>query len=463
MLIALVWSSLAFSGEIHDAAMNGDLERVKALLKDNPNWVLSKDDAGRTPLHWAAAKGYKEIAELLLASKAEANAKNNTGLTPLDYATLNKHADLVELLRQHGGQNAFSPKQPSPAAPAQASRTIPMDQRSFSSEIHHAAMIGDLEKVKALIKDNPNLALSILDAAVIGDLEKVKALIKDNPNLVLSKDETGRTPLDYAELYHHTNLFIWLRQHGARSWRERNAPTNATILMAPRSFSSEIHDAVRNRDLEMVKAILKNNPDLVSSKDDGMTPLHWVCRAEIQHQVITYSMNMNSSATGTAEQNNAATGTTRFASSNVFAIAKVLIANGAEINVKDNFGETPLLLAAYSGYIDVVQLLLDNKAEINSKANDGAIPLHLAAAKGHKDVVELLLANKAEVNAKDNDGWTTLHYAASGGDKDVVELLLAKGLDVNAKANDGRTPLHLATAKGHADVAELLRQHGGHE
>ena len=54
-LVALVWSCLAFCGEIHDAAEDGDLEKVKALLKANPDLVNSKDTNGMTPLHFAAA------------------------------------------------------------------------------------------------------------------------------------------------------------------------------------------------------------------------------------------------------------------------------------------------------------------------------------------------------------------------------------------------------------------------
>jgi ankyrin repeat protein len=64
-MVALAWSSLAFCGEIHDAAKSGDLEKVKALLKGNPNLVFSKDTNGRTPLHCAALQGQKNVAELL--------------------------------------------------------------------------------------------------------------------------------------------------------------------------------------------------------------------------------------------------------------------------------------------------------------------------------------------------------------------------------------------------------------
>ena len=78
-LLALAWGSPAFCGEIHDAAEQGDVGKVEALLKGNPDLVLSKDDSGDTPLHWAALNGHKEVAELLLARKADVDAKNSNG------------------------------------------------------------------------------------------------------------------------------------------------------------------------------------------------------------------------------------------------------------------------------------------------------------------------------------------------------------------------------------------------
>ena len=69
-LILVSWSNLVLAGEIHEAVKNTDLVKVKSLIKDSPDLVFSKDEDGFTPLHLAAANGYKDIAELLLASKS---------------------------------------------------------------------------------------------------------------------------------------------------------------------------------------------------------------------------------------------------------------------------------------------------------------------------------------------------------------------------------------------------------
>jgi len=65
--------------------------------------LRNRQGTGWTPLHWAALEGHKGMAELLLANKADVNAKDNKGYTPLYYAADKGHKDVVDLLRQHGG------------------------------------------------------------------------------------------------------------------------------------------------------------------------------------------------------------------------------------------------------------------------------------------------------------------------------------------------------------------------
>jgi hypothetical protein len=104
---------------------------------------------------------------------------------------------------------------------------------------------------------------------------------------------------------------------------------------------------------------------------------------------------------------------------------KALISNPDFVFSKNEFGVTPLHRAAEGGYKDVVELLLAHRADVNAKDNDGDTPLALAA-------------------------WDPYIYV------DVTKILLAHGADVNAKDNNGQTPVQIAQASNNSYVAELL-------
>jgi hypothetical protein len=87
---------------IDSAASAGDVVSVEALLKEHPDLASSQNNAGKTPLHLAALAGSKEIADLLLASKADVNARAVDGLTPLHEAAQSGHKDIAALLLAHG-------------------------------------------------------------------------------------------------------------------------------------------------------------------------------------------------------------------------------------------------------------------------------------------------------------------------------------------------------------------------
>jgi ankyrin repeat protein len=110
LVLALLWISLVSScykadvegSEIRGASMTGDLAKVQALLDHNHGLVSSTNREGWTALHYAAAYDHKDVAELLLASKADVNARTERGFTPLHVAVYYGQRDLVALLLAHG-------------------------------------------------------------------------------------------------------------------------------------------------------------------------------------------------------------------------------------------------------------------------------------------------------------------------------------------------------------------------
>ena len=145
------------------------------------------------------------------------------------------------------------------------------------------------------------------------------------------------------------------------------------------------------------------------------------------------------------------------------SLALMLLAIGCR--KKPTTSTTPLHRAADEGNVDQIQSLIASGADINAKNERGETPLHKAVlGRGdHKSLVRLLVAHGANPNAKDQIGNTPLYKVAQWASIDVAEVLISAGADVNAKNKDGKTPLTMAIEKGHQEVVDLLRKHGGVE
>ena len=123
-------------------------------------------------------------------------------------------------------------------------------------------------------------------------------------------------------------------------------------------------------------------------------------------------------------------------------------------------GGTPLHLATKARARDVVQLLLVRGADPNMADGIGWTPLHYAAIYS-QDALRLLLDKGADPNKENENGMTPLHLAAEEwehiyGGKDVVQLLLEGGADPNKRDGDGKNPLQRARRNRCISVVELL-------
>jgi ankyrin repeat protein len=126
-----------------------------------------------------------------------------------------------------------------------------------------------------------------------------------------------------------------------------------------------------------------------------------------------------------------------------FQTADLLHRNGADLEFRNEYRNTPLHFAAGQGDLKVVQKLIEYGADISAEGNDRATPLHFASNDKGCSVLRLLLGHGADVHARAEDGQTPLHDASKWGALDVVRMLLEHGADVGAKDNDGRTALQV--------------------
>jgi ankyrin repeat protein len=146
------------------------------------------------------------------------------------------------------------------------------------------------------------------------------------------------------------------------------------------------------------------------------------------------------------------------------AAVSALIAKGADVNAKNNYGWTALSHAARAGNAELVKLLLAHGADVNARDGSGWTPLMRAAMKGHAEAVRVLLEHGALVNVKEKDeGWTALHWAAARGYEKVVKLLLSHGADYTLRTQNGLTPLMLAMRESNDKVAQVLQDAGERE
>lgn len=135
-----------------------------------------------------------------------------------------------------------------------------------------------------------------------------------------------------------------------------------------------------------------------------------------------------------------------------------LLKKGANPNIHDAKGFTPLIHAARLGNLTMAQSLKSYGAKINDVDDKQDSALAWACFNGHQDVVEFLLKNKAHVNVRDWQGDTALMGAARKGHLAIVELLLAHKASIHNENHKGQTALTLAKAGGHTSIVLLLHK-----
>ncbi|ELU05799.1 hypothetical protein CAPTEDRAFT_77397, partial [Capitella teleta] len=142
-------------------------------------------------------------------------------------------------------------------------------------------------------------------------------------------------------------------------------------------------------------------------------------------------------------------------------IINLLIKHGADANIGDQRGFSPVHTAAKIGNVQIIQNLLGNETDLLKRTDNGDTAIHYETVL--ERIVDLLIENGADVNISDHHGNTPLHCASGEGMQvleEILKLLIENKGDINLERKDGRTPLHFACEEGQIHTATLFLDNG---
>jgi len=409
---------------------------------------------------------------LLLAINLNVNLKDNNGNYPLHIAARQKNKITIQCLLNAGATQDVTNKE----------EQTPL--HLFVST-HDDSSITEFLIGKNIDKVDKNLRSALHLAAKQGFHLNVKTLLEHGANLVL-RDEFGNIPLHYGihcgsykcrnVFMNHMELtinFIEVQkirfQLAIKEMNKAAAKDLLPFIDAINFFDKDgqtpLHLAAENDDFEIIRILMENHANPNLKNRIGLAPIHILA----MHGRIQ-------------------------------ALELLLNFENVDVEVKNNLGETPLVLAERYRQIACMNILRNHISaqklkigkpneikinflqaikemdvvttkglspfidHINFFGTDGQTPLHLAAENDDIGTIKCLMECKANPNLKNQKGETAIHILAMHGRVEALQLLLKYNItDALVKDNCQQTPLDLAIKYGQTPCVTLLKDYNKHK
>lgn len=360
------------------AAGRGDLETVRQLLDDNPDWLHTVGSHGRTMLWEAAYRGKLEMVQFLLQRGADIHlpgchlSQHGIEITPYCVARHEGRNEVADYLLAHGAE----------------------------VDIHSAAYLRDYDTVRAHLDRDTSLVNS-------GYLQSIM-LPSGQPHTVEHRDTAWATPLCYAIIGGNAAIVELLIERGA--------------IIEP--YSKDLLDyAVGEDRVEITEMLLENGADPSKAPhilDDG-SEMRQLLKA---HGVPSEDINAQNHM-GWPRLVYICRGDKGEHPEDVLRLLEL----GADIDVRNHKGQTALHCAAKAGFLKVIDLLIKKGATVDAPDNNGETALFEAIRSTIKDgeklraAIETLLVEGADPNLKNRQRLTPLQVAQRMRRADAAKIV----------------------------------------
>ena len=423
----------------HDQAMAAERVAMIGLLTENGSIIDAFDGNGETALHLASSANLVAEAQVLLRHGALVDPRNNRGSTPLLLATKSGHTAVVRLLLEFEADTEskhFDYKTP----------------LLLAAQSGHTAVVQLLLQSKAVIEAKDLNGMTPLLLATQSGHTTVAQLLLQSRADVEARNKYGETPLLQAVESGHTAIAQLLLQ------------CQADIEARDRHEETPVFKAVTKRKVDTVRFFLQLGADINAKDLLGEAPLARSIRISDEPMA---QMLIEEGASIRELDRHGNTALHYAAGSRLGAVVSRLLEMGLYIDATNIHGSTPLHVAikpqfpisANEGeYFHIVQLLVDAGADVEMSDDGGRTPLHLAAQEADKASVQILLNRGANIKAEDSEGLLPLDHAADSNSLEVFSLLFKRWADVMAESSKDAVEswLRLATKTARAVGDDVL-------
>ncbi len=324
-----------------------------------------------------------------------------------------------------------------------------------TEELFTAIRNNDVTQVRAWLENGGDVdARDARDTR--GDTALIRAVHEEKVEIVRmlleyeadvnAQDEYGYTALHWVIFHEQLEIARMLLDNGANV--RTKSHFGETVLV-----SRDVELIKEDTRILLTRMLLEYGADPYAIDDSGETVFMTVVAdghmETARMLIVEYEVDVN------AQDKNGLTALHHLSScgyENIANIVKMLIENGAKVNMPTLKGRTALIEASMYGRLGALKALIENGAHANIRDNDGRNALMGVCLSDWdseddkiREIIEILLKNGVSIDGKDYAGETALMIFSEAGEIEAVKTLLEFGANVHIKNKEGKTALDLAT------------------